>query len=77
MNYLSRAWQTWKRIAQVIGDFIGRIVLTIFYFTIFMPFGLGIRLLSDPLMIKRKNNKHWLERTTRDLTLDDVRRQYH
>ena len=76
MNTLSRIWQAWKRIAQVIGDFIGRIVLTVFYFTIFMPFGLGMRLFSDPLMIKLKINKHWLERTTRDLSLEDVRRQY-
>ncbi len=76
MNTLSRAWQAWKRIAQVIGDFIGRIVLTFFYFTIFMPFGIGVRLFSDPLMIKPKNSKYWLERTNQDLSLDDVRRQY-
>ena len=76
MNTLSRAWQAWKRIAQVIGDFIGRIVLTFFYFTIFMPFGIGVRLFSDPLMIKPKISKYWLERTNQDLSLDDVRRQY-
>ena len=76
MDTLSRVWQAWKRIAQVIGDFIGRIILTVFYFTIFAPFGLGIRLFSDPLLIKPKKHNRWLERTTKDLTIDNVRRQY-
>ena len=74
MGLLGRVWATWKRFAQVVGDFIGRVVLTIFYFTIFMPFGLGVRLLGDPLAVKRKQGVRWLERKTRDLILDDARR---
>jgi len=49
-------------------------VLTAFYFTLFAPFGLGVRLLSDPLAIKHKHGAQWLKRTTRDLTLEDARR---
>lgn len=57
------------------GDFIGRLVLTLFYFTIFVPFGLIITLFSDRLeMKKRPLYPFWLERQTKDLTLEEGRR---
>ena len=74
MTYLRTAWQLWKRIALIIGDFVARIVLTIFYFTLFVPFGLGVRLLSDPLAIKQKLERNWLERDAHDDTIDGARR---
>jgi hypothetical protein len=76
MEALRKAWQAWKRIGQFIGDQIGRLVLTIFYFTLFVPFALGVRLFSDPLAIRPPGRPKWLERTTRDLTLEDSRRLF-
>ena len=76
MEALRRFWEGWKRFGQVIGDFVGRLVLTIFYFTIFLPFGLGVRLLGDPLALKQRGPGKWLERATHDLTLDDSRRLF-
>jgi len=77
MDILRQAWHTWKRIGRLIGDFIGRVVLTIFYFTVLVPFGLGVRFFSDPLRIKRAGNpSHWLERETRDRALGDAKRQF-
>lgn len=73
METLHRIWETWKRVGQVIGDFIARIVLTLFYFTVFLPFGLGARLFSDRLALKERVAT-WSERTTGDLTFDDARR---
>lgn len=43
-DLLTTLWRAWKRIGMLIGDVIARIVLTLFYFTIFVPFGLGFRL---------------------------------
>ena len=74
MTYLRTAWQLWKRIALLIGDFIARIVLTIFYFTLFLPFGLGVRLLSDPLAIKNRLERNWLQRDKYEDSLEDARR---
>jgi hypothetical protein len=74
MDLLRNIWEAWKRFGQVIGDFIGRVVLTVFYFTIFMPFGLGVRLFSDPLAIKAGHPNGWVERSTKDRTLEDARR---
>jgi hypothetical protein len=74
MEVLKKIWAGWKRVGQFIGDFIGRLVLTVFYFTIFLPFGLGVSFLSDPLGIRQSSAVKWLERVTHDLSMDDARR---
>lgn len=76
MEALRKVWQAWKRFGQFMGDLIGRLVLTVFYFTVFMPFGLGVRLLGDPLAIRPLSRAKWLERTTHDVTLEDSRRLF-
>jgi hypothetical protein len=74
MNLLRKIWHIWKRIGRFIGDLIGRIFLTVFYFTIYAPFGLGMRLFGDPLTIKKRYPIRWIDRSTRDLSLTDGRR---
>ena len=76
MEALKKFWHAWKRFGQVMGDFIGRLVLTVFYFTLFMPFGLGVRFFGDPLAIRASGPSKWLERTTNGLNLDDSRRLF-
>lgn len=74
MDTVRKFWDKWKQFGQVFGDFIGRLVLTVFYFTIFLPFGLGVRFFSDPLGIKPGHRGEWVARTTKDHSLDDARR---
>jgi hypothetical protein len=76
MSLLRRAWEGWKRVGQYIGDAIARVVLTLFYFTLFAPFGLGVRLWGDPLKIEAARRAVWLERDTHQLHLDDARRLF-
>jgi hypothetical protein len=76
MEILQRIWKVWKRFGQFIGDQIGRVFLTVFYFTLFMPFALGVLLRGDPLTMRHRRRAQWLERHTRDLTLKDSRRLY-
>jgi hypothetical protein len=76
MEALRKFWHAWKRFGQFMGDLIGRLVLTVFYFTLFMPFGLGVRFFGDPLALRPSGRSKWLERTTKDLTIDDTRRLY-
>ncbi len=59
---LKRAWNAWKRVAHVIGNFQARVLLTIIYATVVLPFGLMVRLFSDSLQIKHRPTK-WAERT--------------
>ena len=72
---MKKFWEGWKRFGQFIGDALARVVLTLFYFTIFLPFGLAVSLFMDPLMIKKHPGSNWLARTTHDKTLEDARRQ--
>lgn len=77
MNLLRKLWQAWKRFGQFLGDILARVVLTLFYFTVFVPFGLGVTLLSDPLRIRSTSSRlMWLPRQTGDRSLDDARRQF-
>jgi hypothetical protein len=76
MRSLQRIWQTWKRIGQFLGDVIARVVLTVFYFTLFMPFGLGVRMWGDPLGISPGVGTKWLERNTGEITLKESRRLF-
>lgn len=73
---INKIWQQWKRIAQIMGDFIGRVILTIFYFTVLLPFGLGMRFFGDPLKIRLKYSSRWVERTADDLSIEDARRLF-
>lgn len=73
MDFLRTAWELWKRFGLFMGNLFGRIVLTIFYFTIYLPFGLGVRLFGDPLGIKGARPA-WQERTTIDKNIDEARR---
>jgi hypothetical protein len=77
MQILRTIWQTWKKIGRLVGDVVGRIFLTLFYFTILVPFAFLVRLLSDPLHIRAgKAQTYWLERLDRPPTIEDARRQF-
>ena len=74
MNTLRQIWEWWKPVGQAIGDFVGRVALSLFYFTLFVPFGLGLRWFGDPLDIKGRSRSSWLERTTPESTVQDARK---
>jgi hypothetical protein len=74
---LSRLWERWKVIAWKIGDMQSRVMLLIFYFVILTPFGVAVKMLSDPLRLRRQDLSLWLpkERKTTDLW-ENARRQF-
>jgi hypothetical protein len=57
---LKALWSAWKRIAHKIGNFQARVLLTILYVIVVLPFGLIARLFSDSLQIKKRPTK-WTE----------------
>jgi hypothetical protein len=77
MALLKQAWELWKRFGRFMGDVLARVVLTIFYFTIFVPFAAIAKAFTDPLHLKpAQRATFWLPREPRDQTLDDARRQF-
>lgn len=69
-------WELWKRFGRFMGNIVTRIVLTVLYFTVFVPFGVGARLFTDPLQIKEERDVSWNQRQTGDKTLEEIMRQY-
>ena len=74
MYVLRKIWAGWKRVGRLIGDFIGRLVLTLLYFTVVLPFGLITRLGRDPLDTHPGTSAGWVERQPQEGTLDEAGR---
>jgi hypothetical protein len=73
----SHGWSRWRELSQKAADTQARILLTIFYFTVMLPFGVVFGLLKDPLNIKRRpQGSFWVERKPSTATLADARRQF-
>ena len=75
MNFLKTVWRKWRAFGKVMGDFVARIFMTVFYFTIAIPFGVGVRLFKDPLHLKSRQTS-WLNREEREETIESARRLY-
>jgi hypothetical protein len=76
-DLLKRTWDGWKRFAQQMGNFQGRVLLAMFYFIVVTPFGLLVRLFSDPLRIKQtERTSFWLARPAADRDLEKTRNQF-
>lgn len=73
---LRHLWQEWLVLARHIGNFQARVLITLVYFTLILPFGVAVALFADTLRMKRGAAGHgWLSRTTRDLDMERARRQ--
>ena len=68
------AWDRFKIITALISDAEGRLVAMLFYYTVFVPFALGLRLFGDPLR-QRDKTPSWVERQPVPTDLDSARRQ--
>jgi len=76
MSFWKRTWERWKRIATAIGDFQARVVLSLFYFVVVLPFGVGVRLFADPLGIRRHGQTQWTGFQDRARTPEEAGRQF-
>ncbi len=73
MRLLTRLWAGWQRASRWVGNAAGRVLLTVFYFTVFVPYGVAGRLFMDRLQLKR-GAARWRERPAYDESLDGSRR---
>jgi hypothetical protein len=63
VSFLRQLWSGWLKLTARFGDFQARWILTVFYFTIALPFGLLARLALDSLRIRQApQNSGWIER---------------
>ena len=72
-----QAWAKWQAFAAEMGNYQGRMLLGFFYFLVVTPFGLGVRVFSDPMAVKRrKGASSWVERRPMNQELDSAREQF-
>lgn len=69
-------WQRWLDISQKAANILGRIVITIFYFTLMLPFSIGVTLFGDPLMLKQSPSRYWDTREDTNNDLAAARQQF-
>jgi ABC-type sulfate transport system permease subunit len=73
----SHGWSRWRALSQKAADTQARILLTVFYFTVMVPFGIVFGIIKDPLNIKHKpQGTFWLDRKPASETLADAKRQF-
>jgi hypothetical protein len=74
---LRRWWEGWKAFAAEMGNYQGRLLLALFYFVVVTPFGIAVRLFSDPLQLRRTENiSFWVERELFNHNLEDAKEQF-
>ena len=73
---LKKLWQGWMRIATVIGNFNSRVILTLLYVTVVLPFGIAVRLFADPLGIKKRKRSGWSDLKHPTRSVEDAQRQF-
>ena len=64
----------WKKIGHAIGNFQARVLLTVIYSILILPFGLAVRFFSDSMHMKKRPEK-WFDHPPIPNTLEEARRQ--
>lgn len=76
MSVLQLTWERFSIIARIFGDMQARVIATLLYFTIILPFGVIMRSGDNPFAQRGSQSQAgWLEREPVDNTLEGAFRQ--
>jgi hypothetical protein len=76
-NLFKKLWQSWGSFSKRVGNFQSRIFLSLFFFILFSPLALAVKMFSDPLRIRfRGNESYWLPKMKTEVDLEQFRRQF-
>lgn len=76
LSMLKRVWEAWKKIAHKIGVFQSRVILSVLYIILIIPFSLAVKYITDPLRLKnRPMESYWIKRTPQEPSMEEARRQ--
>ena len=70
----TKLWEGWKKFGHAVGNVNARILLTILYAIVILPFGLAVRFFSDSMHSKKRPEK-WFDHPPIPNTLEEARRQ--
>ncbi len=76
MSLTQLAWERFSIIARIFGDMQARVVATLLYYTLILPFGLIMRAGKNPFQESTADNPTaWLKREPVDNTPEGAARQ--
>ena len=70
----TKLWEGWKKFGHALGNFQARVLLTLIYYVLVLPFGLAVRVFSDSMHMKKRPEK-WFDHPPLPNTLEEARRQ--
>ena len=73
---LRRLGQQWMAVANAIGNFNSRVVLTLVYAVVVSPFGLVVRMCGDPLGLRGSRQSTWTDPYLPSPSLENARKQF-
>jgi hypothetical protein len=76
MGIFKSIWEGWKKFARGFARVQAEIILFLFYFLIFTPYGLILKLFGhDPLNIRGKKASTWRDHEKTEFDPEKLRRQ--
>jgi hypothetical protein len=70
----TKLWEGWKKFGHALGNFQARVLLTVIYSLLILPFGLLVRFFSDSLHTKKRPER-WFDHPPMANDLNEARRQ--
>ncbi len=76
MGIFQKIWGGWKKFARAFARVQAEIILFLFYFLIFAPYSLILKLFGhDPLNIRKKNTSTWRDYKMTEFNPEKLKRQ--
>jgi hypothetical protein len=75
MNVFQLAWERFSILARVFGDMQARVIATVLYFTVILPFGIIMQFGQNPFKQDATIAAEWLKREPVDHSLEGASRQ--
>lgn len=74
MTLLKTVWRGFTKVAEMFGNVMSAILLTIFYYTVFALFALPHRLLNRHTVFSKKSS-NWVKRSPKLFQMSDVQNE--
>ena len=68
-------WRKWIALATILGNIQMIVLLSIVYWVMVSMLALPLKLLSDPLGMRKSHGARWLKRPPQDHMIDSMKKQ--
>jgi hypothetical protein len=76
IKLLAKISRKWLQLAHIFGNIQITIALTLVYWLLLAPMAVVLKLVSDPLVLRRPRRPEWGQRRSSPYTLDGMKKQF-